>query len=214
MRRARGVAMHELPRDEDDERRGKYAIRGHGVGVLQERDDVVVAADGDQALPRDRIEVPELLAPVVEQQDREGEGDRDEVRDSEEGTLEPIRHPPGRIGERHVRDERVPELTDEEEDREREVVVAVAELPREKREADGDHEGPEMVVRSTSPRDESGDEERPRSAYGRQRTCGVGEREVVDLHAIGEEPERDSRHTEADLDPAHPHARIVTRSSA
>ena len=151
--------QHELPPDEDDERRREHAVCSHRVGVLQEGDDAVVAADGDQALPRDRIEVPELLAPVVEQQDRERERDRDEVRDSEEGSLEPIRHPPGRIGERHVRDERVPELADEEEDREREVVVAVAELPREKREADGDHQGPEMVVRSTSPRDESGDEE-------------------------------------------------------
>ena len=188
---------HKLPPDEDDERRREHAVRGHGIGVLQEGDDVVVPADGDQALPRDRIEVTELLAPVVEQQDREGESDRDEIREPEEGPLEPVRHPPGRIGERHVRDERVPELTDEEEDREREVVVAVAELPREKREADGDHEGPEMVVRSTSPRDESGDEERPRSAYGRQRTCGVGERQVVDLNPVGEDAERDTRDPEA-----------------
>ena len=123
-----------------------------------------------QALPRDRIEVPELLAPVVEEQDREGESDRD---DSTRLRGRPARADPSparRIGERHVRDERVSELTDEEEDREREVVVAVAELPREKRETDGDHQRPELVLRSTSPRDESGDEERPRSAYGRQRT--------------------------------------------
>ena len=76
---------HELPRDEHDERRREHAVRRHRVGVLQEGDDAVVAADGDQALARDRIEVAELLAPVVEQQDRERERDRDAVRDSEEG---------------------------------------------------------------------------------------------------------------------------------
>jgi len=74
--------------------------------------------------------------------------------------------------------------------------------------------GPEVVVRSTSPRDESGDEKRPRSAYGRQRTRGVGERQVVDLNPVGEDAEHDTGDPKRDLDRAHPHARIVTRARA
>jgi hypothetical protein len=126
---------------------------------------------------------------VVDERDGEWEGNCDRVRDLQEGPLEVVGHPPRGIGQRDVSDQHVAELPDEEEDRERERVVAVPELAGEEREARRHHQRAEPVVRPSEPRDEPRCEERPRGDNGGDCTKRRRERfrEVVDLNLIGDD---------------------------
>ncbi len=149
----------QLPSDEDDEDGRKHAVARNCVRVLQEVDDAVVRDDGDEAVVRPCVEVAQAPPTVVEEQGRERKRDGDDVGDVEECALETIRHAPRRVCQCDVCHEDIAELADEEEDSESEIVVAVPKLPREQREADGDHQRAETVVRSSPPGDETGDEE-------------------------------------------------------
>ena len=95
---------HELPDDEDDESVASTPYAMTAERVLQEVDDVGVARDEEEVLPRERIEVAKPLRPVVEEQDRERERERDGVRDREERRSSAVRHATGRVREGDVRD--------------------------------------------------------------------------------------------------------------
>ena len=126
---------YELPDDQDDEERRDDAVRGDRERLLERVDDVRAAPDVEQALARRRVEVLEPPAPVVGEQDRKREGDRDRVRGLDQQPLQAVGHAPGRICERHVDDHREADLAHEEEEREGELVVAVAELAGKQEEA-------------------------------------------------------------------------------
>src|SRR5262249_17169503 len=150
--------IEQLTRDEDDEEPGEDAVPDDRVRVLEEVDDVVVAPEHDRARSGNRVEVAKALT-VVEERDRERERTGHDVRDDHERPLEPVGDAARRKGERDVGDQRERELSEKEEHREREVVVAVPELPRQEREADRDHQRSEAVAWSTAPRHEAGEQE-------------------------------------------------------
>ena len=74
-----------------------------------------------------------------------------------------------------MRHERVRKLTEGEENRERELVVAVAELAGQQREAGCGQERTEPVLRPPRPRNQPGAEERPGDADDRQHAGEVSD---------------------------------------
>ncbi len=90
-----------------------------------------LADDEEVALAQERAELAQRIALVVEEQDREWERKRGRVGDADEPALRLALDPAGRIRQRRVCDEGEAEVAEGEEDRERERVVAVPELPEE-----------------------------------------------------------------------------------
>ena len=190
----------------------QHAVRDAAIRVLQQADEIDIARDQEQALPEERIEVAKPLRRVVREQDRERERQRDGVRDREERLLQAVGHTPGRVREGDVRVQDVAELPDEEEDCERERVVAVAKLAGEEREARRHHQRAEPVARPAEPGDEACHQERPGGDDGGNRSARRRERfrQVVDLNLIGQNAEYDARDCqERQGDPHRPLAHLV-----
>ena len=203
--------MQPAAGDEEDEDAGEDAVGEDRVRVLQDVHHVGVAVDDEQAVPRQRVEVAELLAAVVEEQDREREDECRRVGDGEKGALEAVGDAAGWIGERDVRDERVADLAQGEEDGERQRVVAVAELARQEREPGRDHQWPERVAGAPRPGGEPREEEGPAGCHARHRArrCRQPERlQVVDLHPVGEHAEHEPGEPEADPGDSHAAASV------
>jgi hypothetical protein len=190
-----GRRADEPPGDEDAEEEREDAVADDRERLLEPVDEAGVPAHEEQALARRRVEEAELPGRIVEEEDCEREGRRHGVGGAEEPALEPARHAPGRVREGDVGDQDPAELAEQEEDGERERVVAVAELAGEEREARGHHQRAEPVPRPAPPGDEPCSEERPGGKDARERSCRRRERlwKLVDLHLVGEHAEHEGR---------------------
>ena len=129
----------EEPPDEDDEH------------FLQRDRELAVLPGQQEALGRLAHE-PKLLAAVVDEEDRERKEERGRVADAHQRPLGPAGHLARRVGEDGVRGERVGDFAHQEEDREDQLVVAVAELAQQEEDARRDQERPEPVP---GPRDQA-----------------------------------------------------------
>ena len=184
MRRALVVARTSTG-DQDKENARQDAVGRDREDLLERVDGIRVGGDEEETLAPRRVEVPEPVAAVVEEKDREWEGERDRIETLKQA-LQAIRYTASGIGKHDVDVQRIAELA-EQEDRERQLVVAVPELPGQEREARCHHQGPESVVRSAAPRDEAGDEEGPRRDDACPRSHRRGQGQVVDLNLVGDD---------------------------
>ena len=207
MRRDRGVASDEPAGDHDEQQRREHAEEDDHLRLLEQLDRVRPLGDADQVVVRDRLHLFQARLAVVEQQRREREDERGRVAGEHDPAVEPSAHMPRRVREHGVSDERVAEVSEQEEDREENGAVGVAELPREPRDAGGDEQRAEHVRRSADPGEQADGDERPADRDLRRRAL-VRREQVVHLHPVGGDAEEG---TAQDHDEP-PHVRIVTYS--
>ena len=202
-----GRRRHEPPHDHEQQQRREHAEEEDHLGLLQQLDRPCALGDPDQVVVRARLQLREVRTAVVEQQRGQRQRDHRRVAGEHDPAVEPPADAAGRIGEHGVADERVTEVAEQEEQREEQRVVGVAQLPREPEDAGADEQRAEHVRRPPHPCEHADRHERPADRDLGDRAL-VRREQVVHLHPV----RRDAEEGTADDHPEPPHVAIVTHA--